>query len=267
VRGAYSGASGDRAGRVEAAEGGTLFLDEVGELPLQLQAKLLRTLQNGEIQRLGSDRPRKVDVRFIAATNRDLQAAVREGHFRADLYHRLSVYPLPIPPLRLRRDDVLPMAGRFLEINRARLGLRSLRLAPPAERALLAYPLAGQRARAGTCHRPRRSACGRGRRTPGCRSSPSTWTCSAWSPRSGRAPAPRPPDTAPGADSALPCQPLPGRTRLASGGGHAQGHHRRHAAPLRGSRSAGLPGQLGPGRAAPGHRLPATCTNWRTGWA
>jgi len=143
VRGAFSGATGERAGRVEAAQGGTLFLDEVGELPLPLQAKLLRTLQNGEIQRLGSDRPRKVDVRIIAATNRDLRAAVRDGHFRADLYHRLSVYPLPVPPLRERPDDVLPLAGRFLELNRARLGLRSLRLAPDAERALLAYAWPG----------------------------------------------------------------------------------------------------------------------------
>ncbi|UFU12405.1 nitric oxide reductase transcriptional regulator NorR (plasmid) [Ideonella dechloratans] len=143
VKGAFSGATSDRPGRVEAAQGGTLFLDEVGELPLVLQAKLLRTLQNGEIQRLGSDRPRKVDVRFIAATNRDLRAAVRDGRFRADLYHRLSVYPLPIPPLRERRDDILPLAGRFLEINRARLGLRGLRLDPPAEQALLAYDWPG----------------------------------------------------------------------------------------------------------------------------
>lgn len=143
VRGAFSGASSERAGRVEAAQGGTLFLDEIGELTLPMQAKLLRTLQNGEIQRLGSDRPRKVDVRFIAATNRDLRAAVRDGLFRADLYHRLSVYPLPIPPLREHREDVLPLAGRFLEINRARLGLRSLRLDANAERAMLAYTWPG----------------------------------------------------------------------------------------------------------------------------
>ncbi len=143
VRGAFSGATSERAGRVEAAQGGTLFLDEIGELSLPMQAKLLRTLQNGEIQRLGSDRPRKVDVRFIAATNRDLRAAVRDGLFRADLYHRLSVYPLPIPPLREHREDVLPLAGRFLEINRARLGLRSLRLDADAERAMLAYAWPG----------------------------------------------------------------------------------------------------------------------------
>jgi anaerobic nitric oxide reductase transcription regulator len=143
VRGAFSGATAERAGRVEAAQGGTLFLDEVGELPVALQAKLLRTLQNGEIQRLGSDRVRKVDVRFIAATNRDLKAAVRNGQFRADLYHRLSVYPLPIPPLRDRRDDILPLAGRFLEVNRSRLGLRGLRLGRGAERALLDYAWPG----------------------------------------------------------------------------------------------------------------------------
>jgi anaerobic nitric oxide reductase transcription regulator len=143
VRGAFSGASTDRAGRFEAADGGTLFLDEVGELPLPVQAKLLRALQNGEIQRLGADRPRRVDVRLIAATNRELRERVREGAFRADLYHRLSVYPVPIPPLRERGSDVLLLAGRFLELNRARLGLRSLRLSPDAQRALSRYPWPG----------------------------------------------------------------------------------------------------------------------------
>ncbi|MFT3800006.1 MAG: nitric oxide reductase transcriptional regulator NorR [Burkholderiaceae bacterium] len=139
VKGAFSGAVSDRPGRFEAADGGTLFLDEVGELPLSIQAKLLRTLQNGEIQRLGEDRPRKVDVRVIAATNRSLRDEVRDGAFRADLYHRLSVYPIPIPPLRERGRDVLLLAGRYLELNRARLGLRSLRLSPASQQALLAY--------------------------------------------------------------------------------------------------------------------------------
>lgn len=139
VRGAFSGAVSDRPGRFEAAEGGTLFLDEVGELPLSVQAKLLRTLQNGEIQRLGADRPRRVNVRVIAATNRDLREQVASGAFRADLYHRLSVYPVPIPPLRERGNDVLLLSGRFLELNRARLGLRSLRLSPDAQAALRRY--------------------------------------------------------------------------------------------------------------------------------
>jgi anaerobic nitric oxide reductase transcription regulator len=139
VRGAFSGALGERPGRFEAAHGGTLLLDEVGELPPTVQAKLLRTLHNGEIQRLGADRPRKVDVRVIAATNRQLDTLVRSGAFRADLYHRLSVYPLHIPPLRNRGADVLLLAGRFLELNRARLGLRSLRLSAAAQQALRRY--------------------------------------------------------------------------------------------------------------------------------
>ncbi len=143
AKGAFSSATTDRAGRFEAADGGTLFLDEVGELPLPVQAKLLRALQNGEIQRLGTDQPRRVDVRVIAATNRNLRESVRDGAFRADLYHRLSVYPVPIPPLRERGADVLVLAGRFLELNRARLGLRSLRLSPDAEDALCRYAWPG----------------------------------------------------------------------------------------------------------------------------
>ena len=143
VKGAFSGATHDRAGRFEAAHGGTLFLDEVGELPLSVQAKLLRTLQNGEIQRLGTDTSIKTDVRIIAATNRELKKNTLEGSFRADLYHRLSVYPVPIPPLRDRDRDVLLIAGHFLEFNRARLGIRGLRLSYGAEEALLAYPWPG----------------------------------------------------------------------------------------------------------------------------
>jgi anaerobic nitric oxide reductase transcription regulator len=143
IKGAFSGAGQDRAGRFEAANGGTLFLDEIGELPLSIQAKLLRALQGGEIQRLGADQPRHVDVRVITATNRRLWEEVREGRFRADLYHRLSVYPVHIPPLRERGRDVLVLAGHFLELNRARLGLRCLRLSPDAERALLAYAWPG----------------------------------------------------------------------------------------------------------------------------
>lgn len=143
VRGAFSGASTDRLGRFEAASGGTLLLDEIGELPLQAQAKMLRALQNGEIQRVGQDHPHYVDVRIIAATNRDLKENVKRGTFRADLYHRLSVYPINIPPLRERGNDVLLLAGYFLELNRSRLGLRSLRLSPAAETTLRQYDWPG----------------------------------------------------------------------------------------------------------------------------
>ena len=143
VRGAFSGAVSDRRGRFELADGGTLFLDEVGELPLTVQAKLLRVLQSGQLQRLGSDRDLKVDVRIIAATNRDLAECVRAGRFRADLYHRLSVYPLAVPAMRERGRDVLLLAGFYLEQNRARLGLRGLRLTPAAQRTLLAYDWPG----------------------------------------------------------------------------------------------------------------------------
>jgi anaerobic nitric oxide reductase transcription regulator len=143
TKGAFSGAHSERAGRFEAADGGTLFLDEVGELPLAVQAKLLRVLQNGEIQRLGSDKTKLVDVRLVAATNRDLKVQVKNGEFRADLYHRLSVYPLPIPPLRERVDDIPLLAGHFLELNRSRLGLRALRLSAEAELTLLNYDWPG----------------------------------------------------------------------------------------------------------------------------
>ncbi|MFC3338412.1 nitric oxide reductase transcriptional regulator NorR [Paracandidimonas soli] len=143
VKGAFSGATTDRPGRFEAAQGGTLFLDEVGELPLNVQAKLLRALQNGEVQRLGTDHAIKTDVRIIAATNRDLKAYTQAGDFRADLYHRLSVYPVHIPPLRERGHDILMLAGHFLEFTRSRLGLRGIRLSSEAEQALMAYPWPG----------------------------------------------------------------------------------------------------------------------------
>src|SRR5690606_26474079 len=133
----FSGAVSDRSGKFELAHGGTLLLDEVGELPLPVQAKLLRVLQSGQLQRVGSDREHHVDVRVLAATNRDLAQEVRAGRFRADLYHRLSVYPLPVPPLRERGRDVLLLAGYFLEENRSRLGLRGLRLSTEAQKALL----------------------------------------------------------------------------------------------------------------------------------
>ncbi|PVZ11214.1 MULTISPECIES: nitric oxide reductase transcriptional regulator NorR [unclassified Pseudomonas] len=143
VRGAFTGATNDRRGKFELADGGTLLLDEVGELPLPVQAKLLRVLQSGQLQRVGSDREHRVDVRVIAATNRDLAERTRAGLFRDDLYHRLSVYPIRVPPLRERGRDVLLLAGYFLEQNRGRLGLAGLRLSSDAQTALLDYPWPG----------------------------------------------------------------------------------------------------------------------------
>jgi len=143
VRGAFTGAGADRAGKFELADGGTLFLDEIGELPLSIQAKLLRALQFGEIQRLGSDKIHRADVRIIAATNRRLAEEVKEGRFRADLYHRLSVYPLHVPPLRERLADVALLAGHFLDQARVRLGLESASLAPATVTAMQAYPWPG----------------------------------------------------------------------------------------------------------------------------
>ncbi|MCK6507627.1 nitric oxide reductase transcriptional regulator NorR [Myxococcota bacterium] len=139
TRGAFTGAHEARAGKFEVAHGGTLFLDEVGELPLSIQPKLLRVLQSGELQRVGSDVRIQVDVRVVAATNRDLAAEVRAGRFRADLYHRLAVYPLAVPPLRERPDDVPVLAGYFLDLARVRIGLGPVRLSPAALRALEAW--------------------------------------------------------------------------------------------------------------------------------
>lgn len=114
-RGAYTGAHASRPGRFEMADGGTLFLDEIGELPLPAQAKLLRVLQEREVERLGGRGGRKVDVRIVAATNRDLEGAVREGRFRADLFYRINVVPIRIPPLRERREDIEPLTKALLE--------------------------------------------------------------------------------------------------------------------------------------------------------
>ena len=143
VKGAFSGALRDRQGRFALADGGTLFLDEVGEIPPALQGKLLRVLQEGTFEPVGDDRTRHVSVRVIAATNRPLEADVEAGTFRRDLYYRLSVLPIDVPPLRQRREDILPMARRFLHGTAQRLNLPARPLSAEYERMLLAYDFPG----------------------------------------------------------------------------------------------------------------------------
>src|SRR6478672_11901608 len=113
-KGAFTGALARQAGRFEIADGGTIFLDEVGDLPVELQPKLLRVLQEGEYERVGEDRTRKIDVRVIAATNHDLANEVRVGRFRQDLFYRLNVFPLELPPLRARKDDIPQLAAHTI---------------------------------------------------------------------------------------------------------------------------------------------------------
>jgi two-component system, NtrC family, response regulator len=141
-KGSFTGAIRDRAGCFERASGGTLFLDEIGEAGPDFQAKLLRVLEDGEVLRVGGSKPRKVDVRIIAATNRKLRSEVAAGRFRADLYFRLSVIPIRVAPLRERREDILPLARHFLTFHCTDAG-RPLMLSPQAEQALLNYSWPG----------------------------------------------------------------------------------------------------------------------------
>jgi transcriptional regulator with GAF, ATPase, and Fis domain len=121
VKGAFTGALKDKPGRFELADGGTLFLDEIGEVPLAMQAKLLRVLQEQELERVGDTRTRKVNVRVIAASNRNLKKEVDEGRFRQDLFYRLSVFPIEVPPLRERREDIAPLVAHFVRQSARRM--------------------------------------------------------------------------------------------------------------------------------------------------
>jgi len=143
VKGAFTGAHRDRVGRFELADGGTIFLDEVSEIPLSLQSKLLRVLQESEYERVGDETTRAVDVRVIAATNRDLGKAVEQGKFREDLYYRLSVFPIDVPPLRDRGDDVVQIASHFLERICKDLGHRPLSLSRQQAELLKRYDWPG----------------------------------------------------------------------------------------------------------------------------
>jgi two-component system response regulator AtoC len=142
-KGAFTDAHSDRRGLFEEATGGTLFLDEIGELPLALQVKLLRVLQEETIRRLGDVKDTKVDVRIVAATHRDLQAEVKAGRFREDLFYRLNVLPIPIPPLRDRREDILLLVDHFLARNNIRLGTAIRGLDAEARKALVDYAWPG----------------------------------------------------------------------------------------------------------------------------
>jgi DNA-binding NtrC family response regulator len=142
-KGAFTGAADNQPGRIRAAEGGTLFLDEVGELPLTIQAKLLRFLESGECQAVGEKAPRKVDVRVIAATNRDLHSQVQQGLFREDLYYRLNVVPLEMPPLRRRRGDVMLLVEQLTAQLADRYGLEAPRYSSRALTRLEGYAWPG----------------------------------------------------------------------------------------------------------------------------
>ncbi len=139
VKGAFSGADSDREGLFEAAHGGTLFLDEIGELPESLQVKLLRVLQEGEVRRVGATDTKRIDARIIAATNRALETDVEEGRFRSDLYYRVAVLTLELPPLRERTEDLPHLIQHLLELQEERLGIQVDGIDRPAMEALLGY--------------------------------------------------------------------------------------------------------------------------------
>jgi formate hydrogenlyase transcriptional activator len=142
-RGAFTGAIAQKVGRFEMADKGTLFLDEVGDIPLALQPKLLRVLQEQEFERLGGTRTHQVDVRLVAATNRDLEGMVKRGEFRSDLYYRLNVFPISLPPLRGRREDIPALVTHFVEIYGRRMGKQIDNIPPEAMSALSSYQWPG----------------------------------------------------------------------------------------------------------------------------
>ena len=142
-KGSFTGAVAQRIGRFEAANGGTVFLDEIGDMPLHLQTKLLRVLQEQEFERVGGNRTIQVDVRIVAATNRDLKAMVEKNEFRADLYYRLAVFPMNVPPLRQRREDIAVLTRHFVQKHAKRMGRRIESIPMHALEALTNYDWPG----------------------------------------------------------------------------------------------------------------------------
>jgi formate hydrogenlyase transcriptional activator len=142
-RGAFTGAVAQKVGRFELADKGTLFLDEIGDIPSGLQPKLLRVLQEQEFERLGGTRTQRVDVRLVAATNRNLTAMVKRGEFRSDLYYRLNVFPIPLPPLRERREDISALVEHFVGIYSRRMGKQIEEIPPETMSALTSYQWPG----------------------------------------------------------------------------------------------------------------------------
>ncbi len=143
VRGAFTGAIRDKAGKFESANHGTIFLDEIGTMPPHLQTKLLRVLQEQEVERIGANKPIKLDVRVISATNADLEQEVKQGNFREDLYYRLNVIPLHLPPLRERKQDIMPLVGHFLEKCCRTMGRLTMTISKRALEALEEHPWPG----------------------------------------------------------------------------------------------------------------------------
>jgi transcriptional regulator with GAF, ATPase, and Fis domain len=143
MRGAFTGAVRDKPGRFELADGGTLFLDEIGEIPLAMQAKLLRVLQEQEIERVGDTRTRKINVRIVAATNRDLKKEVEAGRFRQDLFYRLGVFPLEVPPLRERSEDIAQLAAHFVHVTAKKMNRPAPRLTKAQAAQLSAHDWPG----------------------------------------------------------------------------------------------------------------------------
>jgi transcriptional regulator with GAF, ATPase, and Fis domain len=150
-KGSFTGATDKRIGKFELAHGGTIFLDEIGELPLELQPKLLRVLQEREIERVGGRGPIPADVRIIAATNRNLQLEVAQGRFRADLYYRLNVFPVMLPPLRERKEDLLPLSEYFLARIAKKLGKKITGLSEASLRQMYQYAGPATSANWSTC--------------------------------------------------------------------------------------------------------------------